>query len=199
MTHKLCLLVLLFLLTGCARPHTFTGLIFEEAETVRAPALEGRDLSGEPFALTDLEGQLVLIFFGYTSCPDVCPLTLADLASVLETLEADDPELADRVTVLFVSVDPERDSPERIQAYLDAFDPDFRGIMPAPDRFEEIKGGYGVFVARQPAEEENASDFLVDHTSGIYLVDPDGRWAGLFRYETPVEAMAADLRELLKE
>ena len=124
---------------------------------------------GRPVSLADYRGQHTLLYFGYTMCPDVCPTTLADLRAMMVALG----DKAQDVQVLFVSVDPERDTPERLAAYLKYFDPSFVGLTGAPADIEPIASKFGIFFAKH--EADSAANYLVDHTSVVIVVDPEGR------------------------
>lgn len=197
MTRKIWrLLLALFLLAGCAPPHTFTGTVFEDLQ----PAGEVRGVrhTGEQFDLADLRGKSVLIFFGYTFCPDICPLTLLEMGGALRILAEDDPKALDGLAALFVTIDPERDTAERLAEYLPAFHPALTGVIVEPTELEAVKSAFGVFAAKSDHNHSGAADYLMDHTSGIYFIDGQGNLAALFAHDTPAEALAADLKVLLK-
>lgn len=151
------------------------------------------DHNGKPRALADFRGKAVVVFFGYTHCPDVCPTTLADMAGVMKTLGAD----AERVQVLFVTVDPERDTPQVLKQYVPAFDARFLGLygdLPATQRAaKEFK----IFYELQPPKAPGA--YTVDHSSQSYVIDPQGRLRLFVRPERIAADLAADLRTLLKQ
>ena len=151
----------------------------------------------EPFALTDqqgrtldaaaLKGRWTLVFTGFTHCPDICPTTLATLAELDERLGADAPRF------LFVSVDPERDTPERIAAYLAHFDPDLVGATGSRDAIESFTRGLGLAQVRNPGVGD---EYTVDHSAALVLIDPRVRYAGYFRPPYDTDALAADLASL---
>jgi protein SCO1 len=147
---------------------------------------------GKPVALSDFRGKAVLLYFGYTTCPDVCPTTLADLRQMKIALGAD----RDKVQVLFVSVDPARDTAERMGAYLEYFDPTFVGITDTPERIEEIASRYGVFYEKR--DGATAADYFVDHTSAVLAVDPEGYLKLMFPYGVTGDQMAGDVRLLIR-
>jgi protein SCO1/2 len=147
---------------------------------------------GRPVALSEFRGEPVLIYFGYTTCPDVCPTTLADLRMAMQELGDD----ADKVQVLFVSVDPERDTAERLQAYLQYFDPRFIGLTGQPAEIEAIASRFGVYFAKN--ETNSAADYLVDHTSAVLLLDADGKLRLMFPYGTTGKQLAADTKLFLR-
>ncbi len=156
---------------------------------------------GGPFRLTaqdgrevteaDLKGHPSLMFFGYTFCPDVCPTALGDATTWLRQLGPD----ADRLKVYFVSVDPERDTREKMAEYLTAFDPRIVGLTGSPEAVEQIVKGYGVFVRRVP--QPDGQPYLVDHSASFYILGQDGLFSGAIRADdTPEEAFAKVRRAL---
>lgn len=189
-------LLALFLLAGCAPAHTFTGLVFEELTP--AGELRGISHTGKAFDLADLRGKVVLIFFGYTFCPDVCPTTLLEVSGAMRILAEDDPKALDGLAVLFVTIDPERDTVERLAEYVPAFHPALTGVVVEPTEFEAVKSSFGVYAAKSDVSQASAAGYLMDHTSGVYLVDRQGNLAALFPHDTSADALAADLKVLLK-
>ena len=153
-------------------------------------SLELQDTTGRLRHLDDFRGKAVVLFFGFTHCPDVCPTTLADLAGVMKVLG---PE-ADRVQVLFVTVDPERDTPEALAKYVGAFDPRFialRGDVAATQRLAKEFKIY--FEKRKQGES-----YTLDHSAQSYVIDPQGRLRLLVRYDRLAQDLPADLRVILK-
>lgn len=142
--------------------------------------------------LSDYQGRLVLLFFGYTHCPDVCPTTLAKLRYALRQLG----ETAKEVQVVFVSVDPERDTPEVMKRYLSHFDPAFVGLTGRPEEVEAVARAYGVYVEKE--EVGSAAGYLVTHSARTYVIDRKGRLVLTFADETEPQDIAADLRQLLR-
>ena len=146
-----------------------------------------------PVSLKDYRGKLVLIYFGYTYCPDVCPTSLAATAEGLKMLK---PEELAKVAMLFVSVDPERDTPARLKEYAEFFHPVIVGATGAPEVLAQIAKQYGVFYARQKIE--TAGDgYVVDHTSETYMVSPDGHLVGKIAHATPPDQVVAEIRRRL--
>jgi len=174
------------------QPDSFRGTAYVEPYPP-APEIELKKMDGSVFRLSDQRGKIVLIFFGYTSCPDVCPTTLAELKLAVDKLG----DNADLVKVLFVTVDPERDTPERIQGYADHFNPKFIGLTGSLEQLENIWSGYGVFREVVPAEG-SVSGYSVDHTARILLVDMDGNLRLLFGFQAPVDDIVHDIKLLLK-
>jgi protein SCO1/2 len=160
-----------------------------------APAydIDLQDAKGQPFRLNDHQGEVVLIFFGYTNCPDVCPTTMAEFKQVYEKLGAD----AERVKFVYFSVDPERDTPERVAQFVDAFNPAFIGITGDEANLEPVWQAYGVYHQKQ--EVGSAAGYLVDHTAAVYVIDTNGEWRMTFPYGISRDAMTADIQHLLQE
>lgn len=145
--------------------------------------------------LQSLRGKLVLLYFGYTYCPDICPTSLAATADGLRELS---PEELARVAVLFVSVDPKRDTPARLKEYAAFFHPSIIGATASPETIADIARRYGVFYAEQKLE--TAGDgYVVDHTSDTYIVDAGGRLVGRIAHATPAPLVAASLRKYLNQ
>jgi protein SCO1/2 len=162
------------------------GILIEATTPAEDFTLQGSN--GRPVALSEFHGRPVLLYFGYTTCPDVCPTTLADLRVALQELGRD----ADKVQVLFVSVDPERDTPERLGAYLQYFNPSFIGLSGPLGEIEAIASRFGVYFAKNKAN--SAADYLVDHTSAVLLLDGEGRLRLMFPYGTTGQQLAHDTR-----
>ncbi|ATD64466.1 SCO family protein [Neisseria weixii] len=154
---------------------------------------EMTDGDGKPFKLSDLKGNVVVLSFGYTHCPDVCPTELLTYSDTLKQLGDD----AKNVKVVFASVDPERDTPELIGKYAKQFHPDFIGITATEGQaLPLIKQQYRV-VSAKVNQKEDSTNYLVDHTSGAYLIDKEGEVAIFSPYGTEPDAVAADIRTLL--
>jgi protein SCO1 len=189
------LLVFRAQLTASALTPTATAAI-SNGVTVIDPARALVDFSlpsreGEPLALSDLRGKYTLMFFGYTHCPDVCPLTLAEFREVKELMGED----AADVEFLFVSVDGERDSPEVLAEFTARFDPAFRFMQGDAVTLEAIGADYGLFYELHNDDPAEAN-YLVDHTTYSYLVDPEGGLVALFAYGTEPEVMAEAIQKL---
>lgn len=184
-------LVLLVWAAAFARPYELHGS--EITTEVQAPAVNLTRADGSPFRISALKGKIVLLFFGFTSCPDVCPTTLADFKRV----KADLGEKADQLAFIFITVDPQRDTPEGAQAYAAGFDPQFIGLSGSETELEPVWQGYGVY--RKVTESGSAASYEVDHSSRVYLVDSTNRLRVTYPYGTPVEDLTADIRFLLKE
>jgi protein SCO1/2 len=175
-----------------SEPAGFRGTTYGEPYPV-AQEFELTRENGSRFRLSETRGKAVLLFFGYTSCPDVCPTTLAELKQSLEKLGE---EKAKQVQVLFVTVDPERDTPERVQEYVDHFNPKFIGLSGTELELAQVWHDYGVF--REIVDGTSAAGYIVNHTARLTLIDQDGNMRVSFAFETPVEDIVHDLNLLLK-
>ncbi len=154
-------------------------------------SLNGHD--GKPRTLADFRGKAVVLFFGYTHCPDICPTTLADVAGVVKKLGKD----ASRVQVLFVTLDPERDTPEVLAKYVPAFDPAFLGLSGDAAATQRAAKEFKIFYEKRPGSAPGA--YTVDHSGQSYVIDPQGRLRLFVRHERIAQDLAEDLRALLKE
>jgi protein SCO1/2 len=160
---------------------------------IAAPEFEGEGSNGQPFRISDLRGKVVLLFFGYTYCPDICPTTLAKMAQVYGELG----DQAQDVAVVLASLDPERDAPEHLAAYVTAFHPDFLGVRIPVDRLEEVKNAYGVFSEKRVLDaNESAAGYLIDHTGWVYVIDPEGNLREVFASDATPAQIAADAATL---
>lgn len=150
------------------------------------------DQNGQPFRLSDQRGRLVLIYFGYTNCPDVCPITLSDYKRIKAGLG----KLAEQVTFVFITIDPERDTVPRLKEYLANFDPDFIGLTGDRVTLEPVWKAYGVYQQKQ--DTGSAAGYLVDHTSRIYTIDAQGNWRINYPFGMETDKIVRDLQHLLK-
>jgi len=190
----------LFLLIGVvaagvflfSKPASFRGTTYGEPYPV-APEIELSRASGTRFRLSEMRGSVVVLFFGYTSCPDICPTTMAELKQALEKLGTK----SEGVQVLFVTVDPQRDTPEHVQEYVNHFNPDFIGLSGSESELAKIWNDYGVF--REIVEGTSAAGYLVNHTARLTLIDQQGNLRVSFGFDTPVDDVVHDLNLLLKE
>jgi protein SCO1/2 len=189
---RILILALVFLLAGCTG-YRFHGVPYEPPTS--AAAIQGTNWDGAPFSLAALQGKVVLLFFGYTSCPDVCPTTLAEMRLLHQNLG----ERAKDVAVVFVSVDPERDSIQRLGEYVPLFDQTFYGVHIEPDALEPVKEAYGVIATKvfyNP--EDTAAGYSVDHTARLHLIDKAGRLVTYYPYGSLVENTQRDVEFLLR-
>ncbi len=156
------------------------------------------DENNQPMKLSDLRGKAVLMFFGYTHCPDVCPLSLAEFKQIKQQMEQAAPDVANRVAYVMISVDGQRDTPAVMKKYLNLFDPTFIGLTGTPQQVADIGVDYGVKVQIQKANV-NQTDYTVAHTSYTYLLDPQGYWRVVYPFQTPIDLITADLARILRE
>jgi protein SCO1/2 len=164
------------------------------------PRTSGSEIGG-PFTLTDqngksvtdadLKGKPFLVFFGYTHCPDVCPTTLFDISEVMRALGSD----ADRTAALFVSVDPDRDTPAVLKDYLSSFDPHVRGVTGNQAALDKVEKEYRVYSKKVPTGKDG--DYSMDHSAIVYLMDKNGRFVAPFRLDRKPAESAAELRNYL--
>lgn len=157
---------------------------------IPAPVFTLTSHEGDLVTSNALDAELLAVFFGYTSCPDVCPLTLAHLARVLDDLGED----GERIQTLFITVDPERDSPERLGVYLTSFHPSFLGLVGTEEEIQEVANAFGAFFAKVGEGE----GYTVDHTARTFIVDPSGAIPLTFPVTATAEEMARDLTILLR-
>ncbi len=174
-----------------AEPYAFNGGELTPAQAAPALPLEGP--GGEPYDVAANAGGVTLLFFGYTTCPDICPTTVNDFVTVKDELGP----LADRTDFVLVSVDPERDTHERLAEYLGFFDDSFIGLRGNEEQTETAKMGYGV-ITQRVEYPESSTKYLIDHTSLIYLIDPAGNLRATYPYGTDPVSIAADVRYLLE-
>ncbi|HEY3487763.1 MAG TPA: SCO family protein [Gammaproteobacteria bacterium] len=151
---------------------------------------------GRTFDNNELAGRWNLVFFGFTYCPDVCPLTLQTLRDIVDTLAAHG--VADRLRVIFVSVDPERDTPERLRKYAGYFHPDFIGVTGPHENLQALTSSLGVFYSRTE-NPENPAQYQVDHSASLFLIDGNGKIRALFSAPLEAQAIAQDLLILLQQ
>jgi protein SCO1 len=175
-----------------SKPDRFRGTTYAEPYPV-APEIELTRAAGTGFQLSEMRGNVVALFFGYTSCPDICPTTMAELNQALEKIG----ERSDHVQVLFVTVDPQRDTPERVQEYVNHFNPKFIGLSGSEPELAKVWNDYGVF--RQVVDGTSAAGYLVDHTARVTLIDQQGNLRVSFPFDTPVVDVVHDLDLLLKQ
>ncbi|MCE2984318.1 MAG: SCO family protein [Burkholderiales bacterium] len=173
--------------------------------TPSTPTFQNTDISGADFgknftltdhtgktrSLSDYQGKVVLIFFGFTQCPDVCPTTLAELSEVMKKLGSG----ADRVQVLFITVDPERDTQTVLGQYVPAFDPRFVGLTGSVEQIAAVAKDFKAFYQKVPTPN---GSYTVDHFSGMYAFDATGRIRLFIRYRAPMDSVVADVKTLLK-
>ncbi len=156
-----------------------------------AQTLVAKDPSGKERSLAEFHGKVVTLFFGYTQCPDVCPTNLTTMAEVMNKLGAD----AEKVQVIFMTVDPERDTPELLQQYVPAFNPAFLGLYATPEQTAAIAKGFKVFYQKQG--DVKGAHYTIDHSAGTYVFDPQGRLRLYMKHGEKAEHVVSDIRLLL--
>ncbi|NJN17141.1 MAG: SCO family protein [Oscillochloris sp.] len=199
MRYFMLLVLTSLMLSGCAafspeaEPNSLdSGTVIEPPVVLTdftLPSSLGRDLS-----LRELQGKPTLLFFGYTFCPDVCPLTLSEFRKVKENLGSD----GDAVNYLFISVDGERDTPEVLARYVQNFDPGFVGMQGDEATLRRIGKDYGLFYQKNTPEGTGAA-YLVDHSSASYLLDAEGRMRVVYSFGTSPETITEGVQQLLEE
>jgi protein SCO1 len=170
------------------------GRVSGTGGAIQAAAIGGPfrliDQNGQAFSDQDLKGKTFLVFFGFTHCPDVCPTTLFEMSEIMRNLGP----AADRTAALFISVDPERDTPEAMKEYLSSFDPHVRGLTGDVAALAAVAKSYRVYYKKVPLD---GGDYTMDHTAIVYLMDKDGRFVSPFNMKRSAEVAAADLRKHL--
>ena len=170
---------------------TFQGADVTGAEYGRNLALP--DVNGQPRTLGDFKGKVTVVFFGYTQCPDVCPTTMAELAQVKKSLGPD----GDKLQAVFVTIDPERDTPEILKSYMASFDPSFIALRGSLAQTEAAAKEFKVFYAKVPGKVEGT--YTMDHTAGSYVIDAKGNLRLFERYGADSDALAADVKTLIAQ
>ena len=150
-----------------------------------------KDHNGQVRRLADFKGKVVVMFFGYTQCPDVCPTTMTELVEVKRLLGKD----GERLQPLFISVDPQRDTPELLKAYMANFDPTFLALCPTPAELTEVAASFKVYYKK--VGDEGSVNYTMDHSAGSYVFDPQGRVRLFVRYGLGAQPLAADIAQLL--
>ena len=187
----LLLWTMVLLLGACGQqPPDFRGNALDSP--VPAPDFALMDQHGQIFQMSEQRGQVVVLFFGYSSCPDVCPTTPGTWMRVYDELGPD----AQRVRFVFVTVDPERDTPERLREHLALFSPDFIGLTGTDEELDAVCKLYGVYRQKEELPDSGLG-YQVTHTSSAYVIDADGNWRLRHLFGTPVEDVLHDLRQLL--
>ena len=192
------------LIAGCALLTGVAGLI--SACSQDKPRFKNIDITGADYAkdfqladqngqlrsLKDFRGKVVILFFGYTQCPDVCPTTMAELAEAKKALGKD----GDKLQVLFVTVDPQRDTPQVLKGYMTNFDPTFLALRPTPDQLAEVAKDYKVYYKK--VDGKTPTSYTMDHSAGSYVYDPQGNVRLYYRYGSGTQALVSDIQLLLK-
>jgi len=183
-------LLLTCLLVGCTNePHVFNGSPYQDPSP--APPIPLLDTSGIPFQLKDYHGKIILLYFGYTFCPDICPSTLANVRHILDELG----DSSHEVVFMMITVDPARDSPEILGKYMSRFHPGYIGIWGEGEELEIVKQSYGVFSETDP--ESDPVNYLVSHTARIFLIDQEGILRTGYSFGTPNEEILSDVEYII--
>ena len=189
MKRRLALCAVAMLAACSPEKPAFKAVDITGAEYARQLALP--DANGKPRTLAEFKGKVTLVFFGFTQCPDVCPTALAEIADVKQKLGAD----GAKVQAVFVTVDPERDTPEVIGAYVRNFGSDFVALRGSLEQTHAAAKEFKIFFAKVPGKTEGA--YTMDHTAGTFVFDPQGRIRLFIRQGGGAEAMASDIKLLL--
>ena len=177
-------------IAGCSEPAaSFSGIDITGADYATGFSLT--DHNGQARTLADFKGKAVVLFFGFTQCPDVCPTSMSELAEAKRLLGAD----GERLQGLFVSIDPERDTPEIMKQYMASFDPSFLALYAAPDKLPELAKSYKIYYKK--VDGPTPTSYTMDHSAGSFVYDPQGRIRLYHRYGSGAPALAADLKKLL--
>jgi protein SCO1/2 len=174
-----------------AQPYVLHGSVIEPPRPAPPISLPASD--GTMYRLDQQRGKLVLLFFGYTSCPDVCPATLSEMRQVMAGLG----ERANSVQIVFITVDPQRDTAEKLQRYLSVFGPSFVGLSGSIDQMEPVWKEYGVYRQIQPVG--TGDNYMVDHSAFIYVIDKSNQLRMTYPFGTDVDFILKDVAFLLKE
>ena len=192
MTRRFLLSVLaVFVLAACSpEKPKFNGIDITGADY--AKGIDLTDHNGQTRSLSDFKGKVVVVFFGYTQCPDVCPTTMTELVEVKRLLGAD----GDKLQGVFVTVDPARDTPELLKAYMTNFDPTFVAFIPTVDQLAVVAKDFKIYYKKQ--EGKTAASYTMDHSAGSYVFDTQGNVRLYSRYGSGAQVLAQDIQTLLK-
>ena len=193
MRHFLLWLCCVLALTACEKPQSpkvpfantdITGLDYAKGFTLT-------DHNGKPRTLADFKGKVVVVFFGYTQCPDVCPTTLSELAGIKKALGSE----AERLQVIFITLDPQRDTPELMAGFVPAFDSSFLGLWGEQAVIDKVAKDFKVFAQKVPSKDSKS--YTIDHTAGSYVFDDQGRIRLFVRHGQGGDGLQKDLQRLL--
>lgn len=178
-------------LTGCSpdKPQ-FKSIDLTGADYAQGFSL--LDHNGQLRTVKDFAGKVVVVFFGFTQCPDVCPTSMAELAEVKQMLGAD----GDKLQAIFITVDPERDTPELLKAYMGNFDPSFLALRPTPEQLPQVAKDFKIYYKKVDGKTQGS--YTMDHSAGSYIYDPKGIIRLYNRYGSGAEMLASDIRLLIK-
>jgi protein SCO1/2 len=183
-------LLMLFLLASC-QPYQFKGTSYEDPPDAADFELTRAD--GGRLRLSDLKGKIVLLFFGFATCPDVCPVTLSDAKRIIENLG----DKSVNLSYLFITVDPERDTPEKLKTYVSNFHENIIGLTGTEEELAAVREDYGIYAAKVPLK--SGIGYTMDHTARVYLIDNEGRLRLTYAFGTPYEDILQDIKQILKE
>ena len=185
---------LTFSLAACNKAPDKPKLSFQSTDITGAEYAKGFSLvdqNGKTRTLADFKGKVVMVFFGYTQCPDVCPTTMAEMASVMQKLGPQ----ADQVQVLFITLDPERDTQELLAGYVPAFDKRFIGLRGTPEQTAKTAKDFKVYYATVPGLDPKS--YTIDHSAGTYVFDRDGKIRLFMRHDEKPDEIVHDVKQLL--
>jgi protein SCO1/2 len=197
---NLIILLLSFILFALGLGYYISTSIYPNqklVETETGNALLGGDFSllshkGHPVDTKQFRGNYMMIYFGYSFCPDICPTALENMSEAMMKLA----DLGTKIQPIFVTVDPDRDTVQQLETYMQSFHPRFLALTGTKESLDKAIKSYRVYA--QKVEDEGASDYLVDHSSIVYIMGPDGKYVTHFSHQTPGEEMAFKLREIIK-
>ncbi len=192
MRARIALIVLACVLAACGQPAAPKFQLTDVTGASFGKTFALTDHTGKPRTLDDFKGKVVVVFFGFTQCPDVCPTTLGEMAKVVKELGAD----GGKVQVLFVSVDPERDTRELLKQYVTAFHPSFIGLVGDAEATARTAKEFKVYVQKQPTK---GGGYSVDHSAGTFILDQQGRLRLFAQYGAGANVLLGDIRQLLKQ
>jgi protein SCO1/2 len=188
----LALFGIMTLLLSCSQKEKFSNVDIS-GSTSFSPSFELQDHHGQVRHLEDFKGKVLVVFFGYTQCPDVCPSTMFEMKKVMELLGKD----ADQVQVAFITLDPDRDTLELLEKYVPSFDARFLGLRPqSPEALEKIVKGYKIFYQKVPGKDPKY--YTIDHTAGSFAIDKKGQLRLFVRHNQGEKNLADDLKKLVK-
>ncbi|MEY4022671.1 MAG: hypothetical protein RI960_1683 [Pseudomonadota bacterium] len=193
MRHFLLWLCCVLALTACEKPQTpkvpFANTDITGLDYAKGFALT--DHNRQPRTLADFKGKVVVVFFGYTQCPDVCPTTLSELASIKKALGSE----AERLQVIFITLDPQRDTPELMAGFVPAFDSSFLGLWGEQAVIDKVAKDFKIFAQKVPSKD--GKSYTIDHTAGSYVFDDQGRIRLFVRHGQGGDGLQKDLQRLL--
>ncbi len=187
----IALFCLIFMLSACAeKAAQFKSIDITGADYAKAFSLP--DANGQTKTLADFKGKIPIVFFGFAQCPDVCPTTMAEIAEVKKSLGKD----GEKVTAIFITVDPERDTPQVLKAYMESFDPSFTALRGSSEQVAQLAKDFKVYYKK--VDGKTPTSYTYDHTAASFVFDTDGKLRLYTRYGMGVQALADDLKILLK-